>query len=255
MKIEKTIGVVTLIAVLLVSLLLPTLIYKQTASAFFHEKLFGGDVSKPGDKTKDKPKNIPTAPSKDEDVQGSAENDALVGLGGNDMIDGKRGNDIIDGSEGDDYLIGGQGDDILKGGAGNDVIEGNTGNDSIDSSEGDDYLFGGPGPNTLTSGPGNDTLIGGPNSDTLTGGAGQDTFVCNQGNDKVLDFNAAEGDVILNDCEDTTNNITAKQLSNGNITGTTNVTAGSNTNKTIITDETPELGETGDILSDLDLTP
>ena len=49
MKIEKTIGVVTLIVVLLVSLLLPTVIYKQTASAFFHEKLFGGDVSKPGD--------------------------------------------------------------------------------------------------------------------------------------------------------------------------------------------------------------
>jgi Ca2+-binding RTX toxin-like protein len=247
--------ILSALMVLLVSLLLPTIIYKQTASAFFHEKLFGGDVSKPGDKTKDKPKNIPTAPPKDEDVQGSAENDVLAGLGGNDMIDGKRGNDILDGSAGDDYLIGGQGNDILKGGPGNDVIEGNTGNDSIDSSAGDDYLFGGPGPNNLTGGVGNDTLIGGPNSDTLTGGAGQDTFVCNQGIDKVLDFNAAEGDIRLNDCEDTTTNITAKQLSNGNITGTTNITAGSNNNKTTITDETPELGETGDILSDLNLTP
>lgn len=213
--------ILSALMVLLVSLLLPTIIYKQTASAFFHEKLFGGDVSKPGDKTKDKPKNTPAAPPKDEDVQGSAENDVLAGLGGNDMIDGKRGNDIIDGSAGDDYL------------------------------------FGGPGPNNLTGGVGNDTLIGGPNSDTLTGGAGQDTFVCNQGNDKVLDFNAAEGDIRLNDCEDsTTTNITGKQMSNGsNITGITNMTAGSNNNKTTITEKTPELGETGDILSDLNLTP
>jgi hypothetical protein len=33
------------------------------------------------------------------------------------------------------------------------------------------------------------------------------------------------------------------------------MTASSNNNKTIITDEIPNLGETGDILSDLKLTP
>lgn len=45
-------------------------------------------------------------------------------------------------------------------------------------------------------------------------------------------------------------------MSNGsNITGITNMTAGSNNNKTTITEKTPELGETGDILSDLNLTP
>jgi hypothetical protein len=36
---------------------------------------------------------------------------------------------------------------------------------------------------------------------------------------------------------------------------TANITNSSNNNKTIITDGTPNLGETGDILSDLKLTP
>src|SRR5215203_1472066 len=221
-----------------------TTIYIQTASAFFHEKLFGGSNTKPGDITEDKPANKTTTGSstqtstpKDDNIKGSAEDDVLVGLAGNDVIDGQRGNDNINGSEGDDYLIGGQGADTINGGPGNDVIEGNTGNDNIDGSEGDDYLIGGLGRNTLNGGVGNDTL---------TGGEGQDIFVCNQGNDKVLDFNATEGDIVLNGCEDITNN---------NI-GTANMSAASsNNNKTIITNETANLGETGDILSDLKLTP
>jgi hypothetical protein len=51
--------------------------------------------------------------------------------------------------------------------------------------------------------------------------------------------------------------MTGKQTSNGNVTGTANMTAGSNNNNnnTTTTDETPNLGETGDILSDLNLTP
>src|SRR5215203_6421023 len=259
MENKKKIILSVLLVISLSLLSITTTIYIQTASAFFHEKLFGGSNTKPGDITEDKPANKTTTGSstqtstpKDDNIKGSAEDDVLVGLAGNDVIDGQRGNDNINGSEGDDYLIGGQGADTLNGGVGNDVIEGNTGNDNINGSEGDDYLIGGPGRNTLNGGTGNDTLIGGPNSDTLTGGEGQDIFVCNQGNDKVLDFNTTEGDIRLNGCED--NDMTGKQTSNGNVTGTANMTAGRN-NNTITTDETPKLGETGDILSDLNLTP
>ena len=42
---------------------------------------------------------------------------------------------------------------------------------------------------------------------------------------------------------------------NNNDDDAANMMASSNNNKTIITDETPNLGETGDILSDLQLTP
>src|SRR5215211_903995 len=217
MENKKKIILSVLLVISLSLLSITTTIYIQTASAFFHEKLFGGSNTKPGDITEDKPANKTTTGSstqtstpKDDNIKGSAEDDVLVGLAGNDVIDGQRGNDNINGSEGDDYLIGGQ------------------------------------GANTVNGGVGNDTLIGGPNSDTLTGREGQDIFVCNQGNDKVLDFNATEGDIRLNNCEDSTNN---------NI-GTANMTAASsNNNKTIITDETSKLGETGDILSDLKLTP
>ena len=223
MENRKKIILSVLLVISLSLLSITTTIYIQTASAFFHEKLFGGSNTKPGDITEDKPANttttgssIQTSPPKGGNIKGSAEDDVLVGLAGNDVIDGQRGNDNINGSEGDDYLIGG------------------------------------PGRNTLNGGVGNDTLVGGPNSDTLTGREGQDIFVCNQGNDKVLDFNATEGDIRLNGCED--NDMTGKQTSNGNVTGTANMTAGSN-NNTITTDETPKLGETGDILSDLNLTP
>jgi len=253
MENKKKIILSVLLVISLSLLSTTTTIYIQTASAFFHENLFGGSNTKPGDITEDKPANTPTtgssiqtSPPKGGNIKGSAEDDVLVGLAGDDVIDGQRGNDNINGSEGDDYLIGGPGADTLNGGVGDDVIEGNTGNDNLYGSEGDDYLIGGLGRNILNGGVGNDTLIGGPNSDTLTGGEGQDIFVCNQGNDKVLDFNATEGDIVLNGCEDITNN---------NI-GTANMSAtSSNNNKTIITDETANLGETGDILSDLKLTP
>jgi len=57
---------------------------------------------------------------------------------------------------------------------------------------------------------------------TLAGGPGQDNFICSQGKDTILDFNATEGDSVLNECEDiittTDNNIACKQMSNGSIT-------------------------------------
>jgi len=63
------------------------------------------------------------------------------------------------------------------------LLEGTSGNDFIYGSDGDDIIFGGTG------------------SDSLTGGAGADMFVWNKADadsshDTVIDFNAADGDVL-----------------------------------------------------------
>ena len=43
---------------------------------------------------------------------------------------------------------------------------------------------------------GNDGLYGGEGDDVLVGGPGRDSFYCGSGNDKVLDFNAKDGDAL-----------------------------------------------------------
>ncbi|PID40938.1 MAG: hypothetical protein CR984_00630 [Proteobacteria bacterium] len=46
-------------------------------------------------------------------------------------VDGTRNNDTIIGNDGDNVLHGGQGDDLLVGGAGNDTLDGGSGNDQF----------------------------------------------------------------------------------------------------------------------------
>jgi Ca2+-binding RTX toxin-like protein len=53
---------------------------------------------------------------------GYKENDFLTGLEGNDTLYGGKENDILEGGDGDDQLWGDLGQDILKGGAGNDTF-------------------------------------------------------------------------------------------------------------------------------------
>ena len=53
-------------------------------------------------------------------LEGSTDNDILLGGGGNDLLDGGDGNDSLSGGSGDDILIGGLGNDTLDGGAGSD---------------------------------------------------------------------------------------------------------------------------------------
>lgn len=64
------------------------------------------------------------------------------------------------------------------------------GNDIINGGAGDDIIFGQEG---------NDRITGGLGKDLLHGGSGADTFVynnTNEGGDTILDFDAAEGDVL-----------------------------------------------------------
>ncbi len=44
-------------------------------------------------------------------------------------------------------------------------------------------------------------VIGGDDDDLLTGGEGAQRFVCGGGEDRITDFNEAEGDTKTADCE------------------------------------------------------
>lgn len=91
------------------------------------------------------------------------------------------------------------GSDTLMGGAGNDTLIGQGGSDTLQGSKGDDSLAGGAGYDALMGGDGADRLAGGADADVLIGGAGRDFFVfasAADGNDRLQDFNRAEGDRI-----------------------------------------------------------
>lgn len=51
-------------------------------------------------------------------INGTDQDDFLVGTNGSDIIDGRSGDDTIFGNGGNDTLIGGMGDDTILGGAG-----------------------------------------------------------------------------------------------------------------------------------------
>lgn len=150
----------------------------------------------------------------DDVIRGGDGADFLAGDHGNDFIHGNLGADIIEGGQGDDALRGGQDDDELRGGdgsdqlygglgldsiygnLGNDVLRGGDGNDVLHGGLGDDSLIGGVGNDSLFGGLGDDTLTGDAGNDSLAGGLGRDRFAISGGFDLIVDFSAAEGDVV-----------------------------------------------------------
>jgi hypothetical protein len=90
----------------------------------------------------------------------------------------------IEGTANDDHLVGGAGDDVLYGYEGNDKLVGG-GNGGKDEGHGrdnggdNDWLDGGTGNDELIAGGGNDTLVGGKDDDFLNGGGGSDAYVFN----------------------------------------------------------------------------
>lgn len=134
-------------------------------------------------------------------LRGAAGDDLVLAGVGADLVNGNTGADTMHGDAGDDTLSGGQGADAMFGGADNDLAFGNLGEDTLDGGVGNDVIRGGQDNDVIAGGAGDDWLSGDRGSDTLTGGAGADTFhgFSEAGLDRIVDFNAAEGDRVLLD--------------------------------------------------------
>ncbi|MEO0392248.1 MAG: trypsin-like serine protease [Pseudomonadota bacterium] len=125
--------------------------------------------------------------------------DTVFGNVGGDIIYGNPKDDLLYGGDGLDVLYGGQDSDRLFGGNGNDVLYGNKVGDQIYGNQGNDTLYGGKLNDSMFGGQGDDALYGGQGEDVLTGNGGGDFFVvtAGSGSDTILDYNQAEGDIIL----------------------------------------------------------
>jgi Ca2+-binding RTX toxin-like protein len=119
-------------------------------------------------------------------VDGTGNDDNLIGGDGKDKISGFNGQDILNGLAGDDELDGGNGDDKLFGGDGNDSLLGGREQDQLFGDAGDDLLKGESGDDKLFGGVGNDSLLGGSEQDQLFGDAGDDLLKGESGDDKLF---------------------------------------------------------------------
>lgn len=140
-------------------------------------------------------------------IQGMDGSDTITGDGGRDQLNGNAGDDLVMGDGDEDVVWGGLGRDRVLGGPGNDWVLGDRGDDTVQGGQGNDHAWGGQGDDivlgergrdVLDGGQGDDTLAGGADDDLLRGGAGNDCFVYRAGDglDRILDFDAAGGDVI-----------------------------------------------------------
>ncbi|MFC3615337.1 beta strand repeat-containing protein [Lutimaribacter marinistellae] len=124
-------------------------------------------------------------------ISGVAGNDRLIGNEGGDQIDGGIGADTLNGGDGDDTIIGGPSGheadqrDVIFAGSGDDRAEGGGGNDQIFGQEGNDTLDGGFGADDLLGQDGNDAISGGALSDLIFGGAGDDFVNGGFGYDRI----------------------------------------------------------------------
>jgi Ca2+-binding RTX toxin-like protein len=132
-------------------------------------------------------------------IRGGPGFDKLYGGPEFDDINGNEGNDVVSGQEGDDWVVGGKDDDRIWGGAGQDIVYGNLGNDILRGEAGDDLVRGGQDNDTIEGGEGNDWLSGDRGNDIIRGGAGADTFhsFAECGTDRIEDFRPDEGDRIV----------------------------------------------------------
>jgi hypothetical protein len=138
----------------------------------------------------------------DEDLMfGDLGADILQGNTGADTLDGGAGADTVYGGQDQDVVLGGDDNDLLFGDLGDDYVQGNAGADTLHGGAGNDLLHGGRDDDVLLGGEGDDWLSGDLGDDVLAGGAGADVFMVLAGGgvDRVLDFNAAEGDRVYID--------------------------------------------------------
>jgi Ca2+-binding RTX toxin-like protein len=113
----------------------------------------------------------------------NALNNILDGTNENDTLIGDWRNNVIHGLDQDDLILGDGGDDTMSGDGGHDQLFGQSGVDR---------LFGGAGNDKLDGGADHDELHGGENNDELRGGSGDDELYGEGGNDKIFDFDGVD---------------------------------------------------------------
>lgn len=126
------------------------------------------------------------------DDAGETYTGSLEGTSDNDVIVGTPGNDSIDGGTGDDLVCGGSGNDDIDGGIGDDDLCGDGGNDTMDGGIGDDDMCGDDGNDEMDGGIGEDEIDGGAGTDTLDGEIGEDVCI----NGESTDCEATTGTVV-----------------------------------------------------------
>lgn len=129
-------------------------------------------------------------------LRGEDGDDYVIGGQGFDDINGNAGADTASGGDGADWVVGGRDNDLLFGDRGADIVYGNLGNDTLDGGADADIVRGGQGDDLVFGGAGDDFVSGDLGNDTLVGGAGADVFhaFAGSGADRVLDFDATQGD-------------------------------------------------------------
>ncbi|HEU4702047.1 MAG TPA: hypothetical protein VFS37_06145 [Conexibacter sp.] len=103
-------------------------------------------------------------------IEGTPQDDFIVGGAGRDTVSAGYGNDVVCAGEGDDVIYGGGMGDDLHGQGGNDAIFGELLDDELYGEAGRDLLVGGHGVDDMFGGEGNDYLRGGTNGETFDGG-------------------------------------------------------------------------------------
>jgi Ca2+-binding RTX toxin-like protein len=135
-------------------------------------------------------------------LRGGDGGDSLTGGAGFNDINGNQGGDTIAGhSLVGDWLVGGQGDDLISTTTSGNILYGNLGNDTLQGGTGADILRGGQGDDLIVAGSGGEWISGDRGADTIEGGSGADVFhtFSGAGLDRVLGFDAAQGDRVMLD--------------------------------------------------------
>ncbi|KZR70577.1 Hemolysin, chromosomal [Prochlorococcus marinus str. MIT 1313] len=178
--------------------LIPSLVDYYLANAAYNSSIVGipGPSNSNDTLSGDSGPNTISALYGDDTIDSGAGNDILYGNQGNDRITAGSGADYLYGGQGGDILYGNQGADKLYGNFQDDVLYGGQDNDWQHGGQGADWLYGNFGIDEMYGGRDNDLLHGGQGNDKLWGNHGADKFFLSKGQDQVMDFNAAEGDLI-----------------------------------------------------------
>jgi len=118
-------------------------------------------------------------------LDGTADNDLLVGKTGNNVVNGYGGDDVVMEGGGNDTIDGGSGNDLIYSGGDNDIVMAGTGDDVVYAGLGNDVVFGGDGDDVILAESGNDIAFGGDGNDLVSGGLGSDVLSGDDGDDEV----------------------------------------------------------------------